>query len=92
VNLSPEIDDFADTAAIMSLMDLVLTTDTSVAHLAGTQGRPTWVMLQFAAEWRWLMDRPDSPWYPTMRLFRQSSLGDWPSVIRRVAEELGKLV
>ncbi|MGD0388832.1 MAG: tetratricopeptide repeat protein [Tepidisphaeraceae bacterium] len=88
VNLGPELHDFADTAAVMCLMDLVITTDTSVAHLAGALGRPVWVMLQFMPDWRWLLDRDDSPWYPTMRLFRQSARGDWDSVITRVAEAL----
>jgi len=69
-------------------MDLVITTDTSVAHLAGAIGRPVWVILQFMPDWRWLLDRPDSPWYPTMRLFRQRSPGDWAGVIARVAQEL----
>jgi tetratricopeptide (TPR) repeat protein len=91
VNLAGELHDFADTAAVMGLMDLVLTTDTSVAHLAGALARPTWMMLQFMPDWRWLSQRPDSPWYPTMRLFRQTSPGDWPGVIARVAQALAEL-
>ncbi len=86
--LGPELHDFADTAAALSLMDLVITTDTSIAHLAGALARPVWVMLQFVPDWRWLLDRNDTPWYPTMRLFRQTSLGDWPDVIDRVAKSL----
>jgi tetratricopeptide (TPR) repeat protein len=82
------IEDFDDTAAIMSSADLVISSDTSVAHLAGAMGKPVWVLLQFVADWRWLLDRADSPWYPTARLFRQPKAGDWPSVIRRVREEL----
>jgi hypothetical protein len=85
VDLGPELRDFADTAAVMSQMDLIITTDTSVAHLAGALGLPVWVMLQFMPDWRWLMDREDSPWYPTMRLFRQKSWGEWGEVIERVA-------
>jgi tetratricopeptide (TPR) repeat protein len=88
VNLSPELNDFADTAAAMCRMDLVLTTDTSVAHLAGALGLPVWVMLQFMPDWRWLLHRDHSPWYPTMRLFRQNKPGDWQDVIRRVAQAL----
>jgi predicted O-linked N-acetylglucosamine transferase (SPINDLY family) len=91
VNLSPELHDFADTAAVICLMDLVITTDTSVAHLAGALGRPVWVMLQFAADWRWLLGRDDSPWYPTMRLFRQRAAGDWLEVFQRAARELGAI-
>jgi hypothetical protein len=84
IDLSPDLHDFADTAAAMAAMDLVITTDTSVAHLAGALGRPVWVMLQFVSDWRWLLERDDSPWYPTMRLFRQTALGDWPGVIGRI--------
>jgi Flp pilus assembly protein TadD len=88
VDLGPKLNDFADTAAVMSLMDLIITTDTSVPHLAGALARPVWVMLQFMPDWRWLWDRDDSPWYPTMRLFRQPRIGDWDSVIARVVEAL----
>ncbi len=87
-DLSGEIGDFADTAAIVSHLDLVITVDTSVAHLAGALGRPVWVLLPFAPDWRWLMDREDSPWYPTMRLFRQPAPGAWDPVVARVAEAL----
>jgi hypothetical protein len=82
------IDDFRDTAAIMSSVDLVISSDTSVAHLAGALGKPVWVLLQYVADWRWLLDRSDSPWYPTARLFRQPDIDDWESVIRRVRDEL----
>jgi hypothetical protein len=88
VDLGPDLNDFADTAAVMSLMDLIITTDTSVPHLAGALARPVWVMLQFVPNFRWLLERQDSPWYPTMRLFRQETPGDWGGVIRRVAVEL----
>jgi tetratricopeptide (TPR) repeat protein len=84
INLGPDLRDFADTAAVMSLMDLILTTDTSIPHLAGALGLPVWTMLQFAPDWRWLLDRDDSPWYPTMRLFRQPKPGDWDSVMNAV--------
>ena len=66
-----------DTAAIMHNLDLVISSDTSIAHLAGALGLPTWVPLPFSPDWRWLLDRSDTPWYPTMRLFRQKSTGDW---------------
>jgi tetratricopeptide (TPR) repeat protein len=89
-DLADGIEDFADTAAIVSHLDLVVTVDTSVAHLAGALGRPVWVMLPFAPDWRWLMEREDSPWYPTMRLFRQPAPGAWEPVVARVAEALAQ--
>jgi tetratricopeptide (TPR) repeat protein len=82
------IEDFSDTAAIMSSVDLVISSDTSVAHLAGALGKPVWVLLQYVADWRWLLERSDNPWYPTARLFRQPDIYDWESVIRRVKDEL----
>jgi len=84
--------DFADTAAIVANLDLVISIDTSVAHLAGAMGKPVWVLLHKSADWRWLLDREDSPWYPTARLFRQTTLGDWQGVMARVEEELRKFV
>ncbi len=87
-DLGPHLSDFGDTAAVMQRLDLVISVDTASAHLAGALGRPVWVMLGYAADWRYLLDREDSPWYPTMRLFRQTAPGDWLSVTRRVAEEL----
>jgi tetratricopeptide (TPR) repeat protein len=85
---SAELNDYADTAALISLLDLVVTIDTSVAHLAGALGVPVWIMLQHSADWRWLLDRDDSPWYPTARLFRQRRAGDWDGVVARVARAL----
>jgi hypothetical protein len=76
---------FMDTAALMMSLDLVITSDTSIAHLAGALGVPVWVALPFGSEWRWLLDRADSPWYPTMRLFRQTTWGDWGGVFRQLA-------
>jgi hypothetical protein len=83
-----ELHDFADTAALISNLDLVISVDTAIAHLAGALGKPVWTLLRFAADWRWFRGRQESPWYPTMKLFRQSKRGDWESVIRRVAEAL----
>jgi tetratricopeptide (TPR) repeat protein len=80
--------DFSDTAALIALTDLVVSIDTSVAHLAGAMGKPVWIPLKFSAEWRWLQNRDDSVWYPTARLFRQPASGDWKSVIARVRQEL----
>jgi tetratricopeptide (TPR) repeat protein/precorrin-6B methylase 2 len=88
MNLGPELEDFADTAALISQVDLVLCVDTAVAHLAGALGKLVWVMLPSPADWRWLEGRDDSPWYPTMRLFRQSRRGEWDDVIERVKAAL----
>jgi tetratricopeptide (TPR) repeat protein len=79
---------FMDTAAVMRHLDLVITSDTAIAHLAGALGVRVWVALSFSCEWRWLRDREDSPWYPTMRLFRQPALGDWPGLFERMASAL----
>ncbi|CAN5402624.1 tetratricopeptide repeat protein [soil metagenome] len=88
IDLAPQLTDFLETAAIMSAMDLIITIDTATAHLAGGLGRPTWTLLPFAPDWRWQLDREDSPWYPTMKLFRQSKEHDWTDVIAKVADEL----
>jgi tetratricopeptide (TPR) repeat protein len=81
VNLGPEITDYADTMAILDNLDLVVTVDTSLAHLAGAMGKAVWIMLPYAPDWRWLLDRTDSPWYPTARLFRQPAPGRWDRVV-----------
>jgi len=91
-NLARNLASFGDTAAIVAALDLVITVDTSVAHLAGALGKPAWVLLSHYPDWRWLLERADSPWYPTLRLFRQDTLGDWEPVIGRVREELGQLL
>jgi hypothetical protein len=83
-----ELHDFADTAALVAAMDLVISVDTSVVHLAGALARPVWVLNRYDQCWRWLSDRTDSPWYPTARLFRQPEPGDWSSVIGEVAKAL----
>jgi len=83
-----ELRDFADTAALVAAMDLVISVDTSVAHLAGALAKPVWLLLPFPPDWRWLLDREDSPWYPTARLFRQPHHGDWATPLRCVAEAL----
>lgn len=90
VNLGPELEDFADTAAAITRMDLVISVCTSVAHLAGALGAPLWVMLHRAADWRWFVDRDDSPWYPGARLFRQGRRGQWDDVVGRVALALAE--
>lgn len=92
VNLADGLEDFQDTAAILENLDLLISVDTSVAHLAGALARPTWLLLPFDGDWRWLLERDDSPWYPTMRLFRQSTPGDWKSVIERVRGQLEGVV
>jgi Flp pilus assembly protein TadD len=88
IDLGSSFGDFADTAAAIDALDLIITVDTSVAHLAGALGKPVWILLPFAPDWRWLLGRDDSPWYPTARLFRQPSIGDWGAVVRDVAGEL----
>jgi Flp pilus assembly protein TadD/ADP-heptose:LPS heptosyltransferase len=88
LDLMADVNDFADTAAWIDQLDLVISIDTSVAHLAGALAKPTWVALARHADWRWLLGREDSPWYPTMRLFRQPEHGDWGSVIARIAQQL----
>jgi tetratricopeptide (TPR) repeat protein len=94
--LSDELDSgpdaFMDTAAVMGNLDLIITSDTSIAHLAGALGRPTWVALKRVPDWRWLLERADCPWYPTMRLFRQQMPGDWKSVFLRIKKELHELL
>ena len=92
VDLSAYLTDFSETAALVSCLDLVITVDTSVAHLAGALGCPTWMLLPHTPDWRWLLHRDDSPWYPTMRLFRQTETQDYASVLDRVKTELRKLV
>ena len=89
--LDQDIADFSDTAALCGLVDLVISIDTSAAHLAGAMGKPTWVLLPHLPDWRWLLDRSDSPWYPSMRLYRQEEVGVWDSVLQRVTHELGQL-
>ncbi|HXP92802.1 MAG TPA: tetratricopeptide repeat-containing glycosyltransferase family protein [Candidatus Binatia bacterium] len=90
--LGPEIGDFGDTAAIVSHLDLVIAVDTSIVHLAGALGKPVWTLLPFVPDWRWLVAGEGTPWYPTMRLFRQPRAGDWASVFAEVARELRALV
>jgi hypothetical protein len=91
-DLAPHLNDFADTAAVLGHLDLVISVDTAVAHLAGALGRPVWLLLPFVPEWRWMLDRADSPWYPTMRLFRQAAPGDWAKLMARVAAALDDML
>lgn len=91
VHLGGEIEDFRDTAAIMASLDLIVSSDTSIVHAAGALGKPVWVLLPSNPDWRWLLERTDSPWYPTARLFRQKNDGDWHSVTDEVSAELRKL-
>ena len=90
IPLGDEIESFADTAAIISCLDLVISSDTSVVHLAGALAKPVWILLQHVPDWRWLLDRDDSPWYPTARLFRQGAARDWAEVIENVRRELAR--
>ncbi|MBV9461540.1 MAG: hypothetical protein JO141_29060, partial [Bradyrhizobium sp.] len=88
VDLTTHLTGFAETAALLSCLDLVISADTSVAHLAGAMGRPTWIMLPYVPDYRWLLDRSDSPWYPTARLFRQDTTRDYAPVVDRIRTEL----
>ncbi|MEI7430146.1 MAG: glycosyltransferase family 9 protein [Betaproteobacteria bacterium] len=92
LDMMGNVEDFADTAAIIANLDLVVSVDTSVAHLAGAMGVPVWLLDRFDTDWRWLLDRTDSPWYPTMRIFRQTAFADWSSVISRVFQALSASV
>jgi hypothetical protein len=85
-------DAFLDSAAVMQCVDLIVTSDTSVAHLAGALGRPVWVALQHVPDWRWLLEGAACPWYPTMRLFRQPGRGDWAGVFARISTRLSTRV
>jgi hypothetical protein len=91
VDQSEHIHEFADTAALMTELDLIISVDTAVAHLGGALGRPVWTLLPFVPDWRWGLEGETTPWYPTMRLFRQPAMDDWESVIERVAGELRRL-
>ncbi len=90
-DLRPAITDMADTAALIAHLDLVIAVDTSVVHLAGALGKPVWLMLPAAPDWRWMLHRDDSPWYPSMRLFRQPTLNDWPHVVAQICRQLAPL-
>jgi tetratricopeptide (TPR) repeat protein len=91
LNFASELLSFADTAALVACMDVIVSVDTSVAHLAGAMACPVWILLPHQPDWRWMLDRGDSPWYPTARLFRQPTVGDWASVVQRVMAELKSL-
>ena len=87
-----KLEDFTDTSALCELMDVVISVDTSIAHLAGTLGKPTWVLLPYCPDWRWLLDRNDSPWYPSAKLYRQEKIYDWNGVLEKVRSDLEKLL
>jgi hypothetical protein len=84
------LNDFMDTSAVLASLDLLITCDTAIAHVAGALGAAVWVAIPFVPDWRWLLDRGDSPWYPTMQLFRQDRRGDWQSVFRKIKAALGQ--
>ena len=86
--LGDELKDFSDTAALIENLDLVISTCTSVPHLSGALGKVTWILISHVPDWRWLLDREDSPWYPTIKLYRQDAVGDWNSVLDRVKLDL----
>jgi ADP-heptose:LPS heptosyltransferase len=88
IDLTNSLNDFSDTAALVDNLDLVISVDTSTAHLAGAMGKPVWILNRFDTCWRWLLERVDSPWYPTVKLYRQKSAGDWRIVIDDVTRDL----
>ena len=88
LNFAGYLNDFLDTAALINCLDLVISVDTSVAHLAAAMEKKTWVLLPYVPDWRWLLDREDSPWYPSMKLYRQTSIGNWNSILDRVKSDL----
>jgi ADP-heptose:LPS heptosyltransferase len=90
-DFTADLSDFADTAALIDNLDLVISVDTSVAHLAGGMGKPVWLLNRYDTCWRWLLERDDSPWYPTLRQFRQPSPGDWQTVVAAVRDALHRL-
>src|SRR6185437_2286867 len=92
IDLTAHLTDFVETAALIRCLDLVITVDTSVAHLSAALGRPTWILLPYTPDYRWLLDRDDSPWYPTVRLFRQDKTRDYGKVLDRVRDELAALI
>jgi hypothetical protein len=91
VDLGDQLGDFNQTAAIMRRLDLIISCDSAPAHLAGAVGVPVWVALAYVADWRWLVDRDDTPWYPNMRLFRQTRPGEWPDVFQRISARLAQI-
>lgn len=91
IDYTEELDDFADTAALVANLDLVISVDTSTAHLAGALDKPVWILNRFDTCWRWMLERTDTPWYAQAKLFRQPALGDWDSVIRNVRDALVEL-
>ena len=90
LDLKDRLPTFSDTAAVIKNLDLIVSSCTCVPHLAGALGAPVWTVLQLVPDWRWLLGRQDSPWYPTMRLFRQNKLGDWGEVFERIVAEVKK--
>jgi ADP-heptose:LPS heptosyltransferase len=91
LDLTAESDDFADTAALIEQLDLVVTADTVIAHVAASLGKPTWLLLYAVPDWRWMLERDDSPWYPTVRIFRQTKRGDWEHPVTAAADAMAEL-
>jgi hypothetical protein len=92
IDLGPDLKDFADTAAVIAHLDLVIAVDTAVAHLAGALGKPVWILLSWRSDFRWLLERADSPWYPSARLYRKAGADAWSKLIGRVAADLAALL
>ena len=92
IDFTPQLDEFVETAGLILQMDLVISVDTAVAHLAGALGKPVWNMLAADADWRWMLERADTPWYPTMELFRQPRPGLWQNVVTAIKTRLAEIV
>jgi hypothetical protein len=92
LDFTPLLKDFSDTAALIEELDLVISVDTSTAHLSGALGKPVWILNRFDTCWRWMLERIDSPWYPTVTLYRQAAAGDWDGVVQRITTDLHALV
>jgi ADP-heptose:LPS heptosyltransferase len=91
LQLGRDFEDFSDTAAVVAMFDVLVSVDTSVAHVAGAMGKAVALLVPFSPDWRWLLDRTDSPWYPTMRLFRQTAIGDWDGPLQQLCQELAEV-
>ena len=92
IDLGQKFEDFTDTAAAIENMDLTISVDTSIIHLAGAMGKTAWILIPYESDWRWMLNRQDSPWYPTIKLFRQKEYGNWEELFHQVADRVENLI